>query len=274
MRSLTALLCYPLTAMAGFVPHLAYSAEPDARPPDRLIITANGSRLTDADTDGGGGALNWLHYVSPDALFGVGAEHQFIDESQWTFGTLRGSVSRGEPGSRTSFFGDVNYGQGDDDGRDFDYAVAALGISQAFTPKFFAQLEARYIDVDTSDGVLPKLGLTYVWTTGLSSTVSYEKSVSGNLGTELVTGRLDYRGQKVNLILGGATGDADPVVLNLQPGLALPTSDLKQGFAGIGIPFSRGEVLVLGDWLELAGSEKVTVTLSVTMNLGSRGQAR
>lgn len=274
MKSITALLFSASLAMTGLAPSRALPAELDARPPDRLIVTANGSRLTDADADGGGGAINWLHYVSPDALFGVGAEHQFIDESQWTFGTLRGSVSRGEPGSRTSFFGDANYGQGDDDGRDFDYAVAALGISQAFSPKFFAQLEARYIDVDTSDGVLPKLGLTYLWTLGLSSTISYEKSVSGNLGTELVTGRFDYRGQKVNLIVGGATGHADPVVVNLQPGLTLPTSDLKEGFAGIGIPFSRGEVLVLGDWLELAGSEKVTVTLSVTMNLGSRGQSR
>ena len=71
------------------------AAEVDARPPDQLTVAANGSTLT--DTDGGaGGSLNWLHYFTPDAIFGVGAEHQIIDESNWTFGSVRGALSGGE----------------------------------------------------------------------------------------------------------------------------------------------------------------------------------
>lgn len=270
MKPLTTLM-YPL-ALGVLVTSRAWAAEMDARPPDRLIITANGSHLEEAD--GGGGALNWIHYATPDALIGIGVEHQFIADSQWTFGTLRGSWSRGTPGLRTSVFGEVNQGTGDDNGRDYDYSVATLGVNQALAPTFFVQLEARHIDVDTSKGWLPKLGVTYVWTPAFSSTVSYEESVSGNLGTELVTGRIDFRGPKVNLILGGATGEADPVIVNLQPGLTPPVSDLKQAFAGVGIPFSRGEVLLLGDWLELAGSERLSLTVSLTFNVGSRGRSQ
>lgn len=252
----------------------AGAAEVDARPPDRLTLTGNGSRFIDTDDEGGGVALNWLHYFTPDAVFGLGAEHQFVEDSKWTFGSIRGSTSRGEPASRLSVFGEVNYGDGDDDGRQFDYAVAVLGISRSFTSKFSVQLESRQIDIDTTHGNLPKLGLTYLWTPRLSTNVSYAHSVGGNLGTELTTARIDHYGQYFNLMAGGAFGQADPSVVNLQPGLTLPAQDTQQGFIGIGKTFARGEVLLLGDYLKLADSEKVTVILSFTSYLGSRGRAR
>ena len=63
-------------------------------------------------------------------------------------------------------------------------------------------------------------------------------------------------------------------MLNLQPGLTLPARNLKQGFAGVGKNFSRGEVLLLGDYLELADSEKITVTLSFTGYIGTRGRSK
>lgn len=133
------------------------------------------------------------------------------------------------------------------------------------------QLETRQIEIDTSHGNLPKLGLTYVWTPRVSTNVSYAHSVGGNLGTELTTARVDYAG-RLNLILGGAWGQADANVVNLQPGLSLPAQDLREGFLGIGKTFSRGEVMLLGDYLKLADSEKVTVSLSFTAYVGSRGR--
>ena len=53
--------------------------------------------------------------------------------------------------------------------------------------KFSVQLEARQIDIDTTHGNLPKLGLTYLWTPRLLTNVSYAHSVGGNLGTELTS---------------------------------------------------------------------------------------
>lgn len=250
---------------------IGQAAQVDARPPDRLTLIANGSTLTDTD-GGGGGSLNWIHYVTPDALVGLGAEHQFIEDSAWTFGSLRASYGRGAPESRFVIFGEGHYGQGDEDGRDFDYAVAVLGVSQAFTPKFSVQLEGRYIDIDTTDGALPKLALTYQWTPRLMTSVSYAHSVGGNLGTELTAVRLDHFGRILHFMIGGATGTADPSVINIQPGLSLPARDLKQAFIGFGKTFSRAEVQLLGDYLELEDSEKVTVTLSFSVFIGSRAR--
>jgi hypothetical protein len=250
------------------------AAEVDARPPDRITLSGSSSSLRDIDEHGGGASLNYLHYFTPDAVFGVGGEYQYIADSSWEFGALRGSWSHGDPSSRFTLYGEVNYGNGDDNGRDFDYEVEVLGISQSFTSKFFVQLEGRYIDIDTSYGNLPKLGLTYVWSPHLTTSVSYANSVSGNLGTELYSARVDYYGSHVNLIVGGAGGTAASSVVNLQPGLSLPSQDTKEAFVGIGKTFARGELLLLGDYLEFGDSDKVTLILSVTAYLGSRGSTR
>lgn len=274
MRVPFALLWVSSLAASAMAPARVAAAEIDARPPDRIALSGNGSRFIDTDDDGAGGSLNWLHYLTPDALFGLGAEHQSIEDSKWTFGSIRGAWSRGDSASRFTLFGEAHYGEGDEAGRDFDYSIAVLGLSQSFTPKFSVQLEGREIDIDTTYGNLPKLGLTYVWTPRLVTNVSYAHSVSGNLGTELTTVRIDHYGRSLNLILGGATGRADPSVVNLQPGSTLPAQDLTQGFLGIGKVFARGEVQLLGDYLRLADSEKVTLTLIFTAYIGSRGQPR
>lgn len=251
------------------------AGEVDARPPDRIVLSATGSRLIDVDNgDGSGGSLNWLHYFTPDALFGLGAEHQSIGDARWTFGSLRGSFSRGESASKFSLFGEMHRGAGDENERDFTYSVAVLGVSQSLGSKFSVQFEGRQIDIDTTHGNLPKLGLTYVWTPRLLTTVAYAQSVGGNLGTELTTARIDHYGKSFNWLLGGASGRADPAILNLQPGLRLPARDLKQGFVGVGKTFTRGEVQLIGDYLDLGGSEKVTLTLNFTGYIGSRGRTR
>jgi hypothetical protein len=263
----------PLAAALCLTSVTVTAAEIDARPPDRLTLSGSGARLLDIEEDGAGGSLNYLHYFTPDVIFGLGGEYQTIADSEWSFGSLRGVVSHGEPQSRFNINAEVNYGDGDENGRKFDYLVAVLGMSQNFGGKFSVQLENRHIDIDTSQGNLPKLGLTYLLTPRLAANVSYADSVGGNLGTQLTTVRLDHYGTHVNFLIGAASGEADPSVVNLQPGLTLPSQDLKQGFLGIGKTFSGAEITLLGDYLELGESEKVTITLSFTAFLGSRGRA-
>lgn len=272
MKSSPTLLCLSLVA-SSLAAAAAFAAEVDARPPDKLTLSGSASRQIDVD-DGGGGSLNWLHYFTPGTLMGVGAEHQFIADARLDFGSLRGAVTRGEPGSQFTIFGEVNYGGGDDGGRDFDYSVAVLGVSKALSKKFYVELESRQIDIDTSHGNLPKLGLTYVWTPSLLTYVSYAHSVGGDLGTKLTSARIEYYWPSVTLKIGGSSGRADPSVLVLQPGITLPAVASKQGFVGIGKTFKRGEVQLTGDYLETGEAEKITVTLSYTAYIGSRGRTR
>jgi hypothetical protein len=273
MRLPLAAMCLSSVVAYALAPARVLAAEVDARPPNRLTLSGSGSRLMDLEEDGAGGSLNYLHYFTPDVIFGLGGEHQYIADSQWTFGSLRGAVSHGEPQSRFNINAEVNYGDGDENGREFDYLVAVLGLSKAFGSKFSVQLENRHIDIDTTRGNLPKLALTYLLTPRLAANVSYADSVGGNLGTRLTGVRLDHYGAHANFMIGGAVGDADPSVVNLQPGLTLPSQDLKQGFIGLGKTFSGGEIQLIGDYLKLGENEKATVTLSFTAFLGSRGRA-
>jgi TonB dependent receptor len=268
MNRTIALLSFSLIGVSS-LPTSAPAAEVDARPPNRLTLTASGSRQDEVD-DGGIGSLNYLHYLTPVALFGLGAEHQFIEEATLTFGSARAAWGRGEPGSKTTLFGEAHYGDGDDDGREFGYSVFVLGVSQALSPKFYLELEARDIDIDTTNGTLPKLGISYLWTPRLLTYISYAKSFNGNLGTELTSGRINYYGSLLSLKAGASTGEANPAVLVLQPGVALPAQRSKQAYVGIGKAFKRGEVEFIADYLETGPTEKVTLTLSFTAYLGAR----
>lgn len=272
MKSLPAVLCLSFSA-STLVSAGALAAEVDARPPDRLTLAGSSSRLPDTDDEGGGGSLNWLHYFTPDALLGLGGEYQFVEDSTLTFGSIRGSLGYGAPESRFNIFAEMNYGDGDEDGRKFDYSVAVLGLSQNFGKRFSVQLEGRQIDIDTTHGNLPKLSLTYLWSPRFLSSISYAQSIGGNLGTELTAARIDYYGP-VHLMFGGSSGRADPSVLVLEPGVTLPASESTTGFVGIGKAFARGELQLLGDYLKIGGSEKVTVTLSFTAYIGARGRGK
>lgn len=268
MRIGSAVLCLSSLAAAAS----ASAAEIDARPFDKLSLSGSASSFVDTDDDGGGGSLSYLHYFTPNFLAGFGVDHTFVEEAKLTYGSVRAAWGRGEPAHRFTVIGEYYDGEGDDDGRKFDYQVGVLGISQGITSKFSVQLESRQIDIDTTHGNLPKLGLTYVWSPKFVTNIAYAESVSGNLGTELTSARFDYYGKHVNVMLGGATGKANPAVLVLQPGVVLPPSYSNEYFLGIAKPFKRAEVQLLGDLLEVAGSEKITVTLSFIAYLGSRGQ--
>jgi hypothetical protein len=250
----------------------ATAAEVDARPFNKLTLSGSKSTFVDTDLDGGGYAGSYLHYFTPDFLAGFGVDHTYVEDSKLTYGSVRAAWGRGGPASRFTIVGEYYNGEGDDVGRKFDYEVAVLGISQSITSKFSIQLETREIDIDTTNGNLPKLGLTYVWSPQFVTNISYAQSVSGNLGTELTSARMDYYGKHLNVLFGGSTGTANPAVLVLAPGVVLPASQSKEGFLGFSKVFKRGEVTLLGDYLDVSGTEKVTVTLNFTAYLGSRGR--
>jgi hypothetical protein len=240
---------------------------PAAWAEDRLILTADGVTLT--DTDGGaGGSIGWLHNFGPKVVVGASAEYQTLADAQWAFGTLSGALTGGPDGKKWSVYGDARKGSGDDDAHDFTYQSALLGVSLPLYRRLSLQIEDKQIDIDTTHGNLPKAGLTFVWTPRLQTAVSYAHSISGNLGTELTQARLDYYGKSLHFITGAAFGPANTVVLG-DPSLAqnFPDRSVRQGFLGFSRAYSRAEFLMLGDYLKIGDSERVTLTLSCMIHL-------
>jgi hypothetical protein len=163
---------------------------------------------------------------------------------------------------------EIQRGSGEDTGRAFSHSVTAAGVTGGVTDRVSLRFETREIDIDLSDGNLLEIGLAFVWNTRFLTDVAYARSVSGNLGTELVATRTDYYGERFRVVFGAAFGEAAPSVVNLQPGLTVPDgSSLRQIFAGVSKPLGRGELLGVADFLELGGSERATLTISYAIPL-------
>jgi hypothetical protein len=237
---------------------------------DRLILTAQGSSLTGTNGGGGGGEIAWAHTFSQGTTASVAGDYQAIAGSHWEFGSLTGSIGWGSAATRWTAYGEAHVGSGNTGTHPFDYNVYVAGVSGTFSGRYTVQLETRQIDIDTSHGNLPKIGLAVLATRRLLASVSYAKSVSGNLDTDLVTARLDHYGTTLNWLAGIAGGHAAPAVVNINTGATGPAPRLREGFAGIVRAWPRTELSLLADYLDLsnslATSKRVTITLSCTLH--------
>ena len=237
----------------------------------RLVLSTNGSTLS-GGSGGGGASAAWLGSIGPDVVLGAGAEYQQISNAHWTTGNFTGSL--GLPGRiKTHLYVDGHEGAGDIGNRAFHYSVDSVGVLTQLTPELTVQLEERYIDVDTSHGSLPKLGLSYRATLQLTISASYAYSVGGNLGTRLGMGRIDYTGSGFNALAGLAGGPVAPAVLNLQGAVISPSPQLREGFAGIGKTFGRTDWLLLGDYQDVSGTKRTSIALTCTVHLHAQGHA-
>jgi hypothetical protein len=247
------------------------AAQESAPTDDRLILGANGSTLSNA-SGGGGAAATWLHGFAAGTLIGVGAEYQTIANAHWTLGSAVGAVSLGpESGPRTNLSGELHEGAGNIAGRRFTYSLVVVGASRPLTGGLSLQLEDRRIDIDTSHGNLPKIGFTYAWTPRFQSALGYAHSAGGNLGTEIGSARIDVFGARTSFLAGVAGGKAAPAVLNLQTGIIAPGPTLKEAFVGVSRPYGRTNLQLVVDYVKLAATERVTLSLTCTLPLRGRG---
>lgn len=242
--------------------------QPAAPISDRLTLTANGSTLS-AASGGRGASVGWLRSLRSETMIGLGVEHQSIADAHWTVASVNGVLTRTTAAGRAiNVHAEIHRGSGEDTGRSFSHSVTAAGVTGAVTDRLWLRFETREIDIDRTEGNLPEIGLSFLSTSRFLTDVAYARSISGNLGTELVSARTDYFGERFRVLFGAAFGEAAPSVVNLQPGLSVPdNSNLRQVFGGVAKPLARGELLAVADYLELGGSERVTLTVSYTIPL-------
>lgn len=239
---------------------------------DRLLFSADGARLTGGSGGGGASAL-WSHTFAPQDVINLGAEYQQVANAHWTNGILSGSFGLGSGTPAAAIYFDAHEGSGDIALRSFDYSVVAAGLLGAPTDWLTLQLEERRIDVDTSHGNLPKLGLTFRVAKPLLISASYAATAGGNLGTRLGSLRVDYVGQAVTALAGAARGPVAPAVINLPGQIGRPAPWLTELFAGAGRSFGRTEWQLLADYQDIEGFKRTTITLLCTLHLEERGRS-
>jgi hypothetical protein len=265
--ALVVLGCQLAAAQQPPAPAAAAAATVD----ERLVLSTDGSTLS-GGSGGGGGSATWLRNIGSDAVIGAGADYQQIATAHWTTGVFSGSLALGRADHKTHLYAEVHEGAGDIGTHAFHYSLAAGGVLAPLTPRLSMQLEERRIDIDTSHGNLPKLGLSFQATPQLLASASYAYSVGGNLDAKLSTVRLDYSGKSFSGLLGVVWGPAAPAVFDLIGQVVRPGPSLKEGFAGIGKPVGRIGWLLVGDYQDVAGTKRTSVTLACTVHLRARGQ--
>ena len=262
----TAVFADPPAPTAG-APAAQPAAASDADP--RLVFSGQGSWLSD-DHGGGGGSVTWLRNFGSGNVLGIGAEYQTIAASHWTLGNFNASYSAGQGAAKTILYAEAHEGSGDASGSPFRYNVVAGGLINSPTTWFTWQAEYRYVDIQPSHGNLPKLGVSFRLGTPLLASFAYAQSFGGNLGTKLGTARLDYVGKRFNWLIGGAYGPVAPAVLNIIGQQLVPAQTLKEGFLGIGKSFGPTDWQLIGDYQDLEGFKRTTVTLNFTWHLSRR----
>ena len=146
-------------------------------------------------------------------------------------------------------------------------ALLAAGLFGTLTPRVTLQLEERRIDIDASHGNLPKAGLAIRATPRFLVSASYAHSAGGNLGARLASVRLDFSRNSLSTTAGFVWGPAAPAVLDLLGQSVAPGASLTEGYIGIGKTVGRTAWLVIGDYQNVAGARRATLTLNCNVTL-------
>jgi len=256
-------------AQAAAVEPPSPSPTPAAVADQRVVFSANAARLT-GGIGAGGGSAGWVGNLGNGTVIGAGAEYQTISNSHWTLGSFSGAV---RPGLRTHLYLEGREGAGDLGDRAFHYSLLAAGLLEQLTSQVSVQLEERRIDIDTSHGNLPKLGLSFQITPQLLASVSYASSLGGNLGTHLGTGRIDYTGHSFSAIAAISGGPVAAAVLDLNGLVVAPGPQLREGFVGVGKPLGRTDWLLIGDYQDVGGTRRISLSLTCTVHLHAQAQS-
>lgn len=236
---------------------------------DRIIFSANGESLT-GTSGGGGGSLGWLHNFSDSALAGVGVEHQVLANAHWTFGSLNGSYGLNSGDTRYTLYGELHEGGGNSGARSLGYHVEVLGAAATYFHRLSLTLEDRQISIDTVSGNLPKLGVSYLWNPHVQTTLNYAYSAGANLGTRLLSGKIDFYQPGLNWFGGFSFGQATAAVL-FQVGTeqtSVPGLHLKEGYVGATLPLprQRSEISLILDYQNLSNSQADSKRFQGTLN--------
>ena len=205
---------------------LCFPPPASAQTPDNWYVTLQFDHLS-TDDQGGGAALEWHRRLTRDRHLLAGAFVFLLSESQWQYARL-GYVAP-LPGRLTATVG-ADLGAGSDDGRGFDYRVVRAGLrrSLAGTP-YAVEGEVQHLEVDTAHGMMLK-GAVLASFRHFAASLGYHTSVSGNLDSSFVSGRVDIPRGTRKILAGFAAGRSQPDVSQIV--ISPQSSDSLELFVG------------------------------------------
>ena len=233
-----------------------------------FLVVAGG-----ADTSGGATgrnvSLDWIRVLEKqDAFFSGGFSSFWAPASHWSFG--KGSAAF-RPADKFILEGQARIGAGHTGNTSFPYRV----FNGTLTYQSFSRLHLRFgteqIRIAETHGNIVKPGVTLLVSRLVAADMTYAGSVSGNVGTAYLAGRIDVAAQPAGFFGGVAAGHTTPEVFDLHVGMPPTQQSLWEGYFGVRLEVWRAEWNVVSDFTSVGETRKRAVTLSVKVPLKFAG---
>ena len=220
---------------------------------------------------GSNGSLDWVHASGAARTYSVGFSAYSVDSSRWSFGKVGGAYHWN---ARTTFQAEASIGGGHTDGRGFGYQVYDGSLTYKVNPRIYAHLGDQFLQIGGSREHLLKPGLLMVPTRHLQADLTYAHSVSGDVSSQYIFGRIDVTIRTLDFLSGFSAGHSSPQHLNLDIGSPSASQDFREGFFGVGVPLSDTVLSVVTDVLNAGPTRRRGVTFTWKVPVGKRGSQR
>lgn len=202
--------------------------------------------------------VEWIQRYA-DGFLSLGASRFEIGDSRWSIVEVGGGL---RVGPRWLLEGGVSDGNGETGDAPFSHRLVRGSATRVFGRRGHLKLENLYVDVDRVHGSLARLSAGVRPLARLGYELAYSRSLSGNLGTELWTHRLDLDFREARLFAGVTEGDAAPETLSLvgTGDRGGPSTEL---FVGGAASLGRQELILSASRLRSGAVRRDTVVLAL-----------
>ena len=223
-----------------------------------LVITGQLDRL-EGDR-GSGGRVDYAYSLVDGNGVTLAAAGYELAGSRWAYGEVGGWLALG---SRWVLSGGGSLGSGERGRESFGYERYGLGLALEAIEE-----RAGCVGGGSTRGSLlaPRAGAPL--SPRLTVEVHRSESLSGNLDSDFTGLRLDGAGSRFGWLAGGGAGRSRPEILDLVGSAA--STDLREIFAGVRVPVSGSQLVLVVDYLDLDGVDRLTVTLGVQLAFTSK----
>jgi hypothetical protein len=227
---------------------------------DSVIASVQGERFSGIGT-GYGEALSWQH-ASVGSGWALGLQQDNFPDGNLTVVNEDGHRATGE---RVTWSAGATEGGGRSDGENFSLFKLYGGIEVRCARQWWLQLRDQYVNAADVHGQLALGGATYDPNNQWQLHVEGGSTLSGNLGNRYVQ-FVVHHFASVHAFAGIVAGTQN--YDETQFGLPPFERALRQAYGGVGIPIGHAELGWTGEWIDLGGSTRATLRLSITLPVG------
>src|SRR5689334_13151466 len=234
-----------------------------------ILVTASADRFNSGDL-GSNASLDWIHHFASrpglQRTHTLGVAAFSAGDSRWSFAKLGAAYSLSDS---ITVQGQASVGGGKAAGEGFGYQVYDSSVSAKVDPRAYIRLGHQFYQIAGSRSHLLKPGLVLVPTHRVQADLTYARSVSGNIGSQFFSARIDFSTRTIDWLGGFSAGDSTPANLNLEIGSTSHTQNFRDVFMGASFRLPQSVLTVMADFLDTQPGNRSRLTIAWKVPIGT-----